>query len=154
MCSLLAFHRPLRCCLLLLSSRSIILFLTCFSLHYTFLTSLLTFVFSAFPLCCLYLLCSVVFSRLSFTWWNPNCETLSFFRSLSCFFHAVAYVMLKGLMPFLFLWRSNNLHLRTYVQPSCVSSRISVVPSVAFISLYLPFSSHVSRLITLFSPPG
>ena len=141
MCSLPAFHRALRWCLLLLSSRPIILSLTCFSLDYTFLTCLLNFRLLSFStLYCLYLVCSLVFSSLSLTCWSPKGERFSFFRSFSSFFHAVVYVMSKWLLPFLFLWTSsNNLHFRTYMHPSCVSSRTSVVASVAFISLYHPF---------------
>ena len=105
---------------------------------------------------CWFLVFSLVFSSLCLTWWSPKGETLSFFCSFSSFFHAVAYVMSKWLLPFLFLWRSSNLHLRTYVQPACVSSRTSVVPTVAFTSLYPPFPHlflalvHFSQLLVNF----
>ena len=74
---------------------------------------------------------------------------LSFFF---VFFNAVSYVTSIWLLPFQLLSMSNNLPLRTYVQPSCLSSRTSVLPSVALISLYYPFphlfltSLHFSHL--------
>ena len=69
--------------------------------------------------------------------WGRNVVLLSFY--FVSFFHAVPYVMSIWLLHFLLLPMTNNLHLRTYVQPSCLSSRISVLPSVTLISLYHPF---------------
>ena len=73
------------------SSRSTILFVTCFLPCYAFLTSLFTFVFLAFSLFigCIYsvpLSFLVHLLSLSLTWRSPKGETLSFFRSLSSFF--------------------------------------------------------------------
>ena len=134
MCSLLVFHRALRCCLLLLSVSALVPHLCVFPAAVLWSASSMDFLISlynSFPhlflaslhfshlpvnfcvlsfstLYSLCLLCSFVFSSLSLTWWRPRGEMFSLFRSFLSFFHAVPYVMSIWLLPFLLLLMSNN----------------------------------------------